>query len=388
MRRAARRIEWRWIDLAVAAALAIDLVLESLLAAGVPDAHRVVTAVCAVPFAATIAVRRRVPGGALIACCALVLFQQLLHGQLVTTLPSQSACLAPILCAYGAGAWLTARRGLASAAIAASLLYTVELVATYAQHVRGAGGFSGGLGIVIFFIVAPFAVGGFVRVRNRRAKAFAELECQTLAERAERERAAIAEERVLIGRELQDIIAHSVSVMVVQASGARRLLTAQPDRARESILTVEQTGREALAEMRRLLGVLRREDDPRALAPQPGLDQLPELAELMHARGLECEIARDGLPSLTPGIDLVAYRVIEAALAGAAEQGSARALVTLSSRARALDLEVRAADAAAVAERLRSVAERVELYDGHIEVGGDGELVVRCSLPLGAAVAG
>ena len=83
-----------------------------------------------------------------------------------------------------------------------------------------------------------------------------------------------------IGRELQDIIAHSVSAMVIQAGGARRLLRSDPERARDSILTVEQTGREALADMRRLLGMLRKDDDPRALAPQPGLDQLPDAARL------------------------------------------------------------------------------------------------------------
>ena len=81
-------------------------------------------------------------------------------------------------------------------------------------------------------------------------------------------------ERVRIGRELQDIIAHSVSAMVIQAGGARQLLRTEPERARDSILTVERTGREALADLRRLLGMLRKDDDPRALAPQPGLDQL------------------------------------------------------------------------------------------------------------------
>ena len=105
----------------------------------------------------------------------------------------------------------------------------------------------------------------------------------------------------MIGRELQDIIAHSVSVMVVQAGGARRLLVAEPERARESILTVEQTGREALAEMRRLLGVLRRDDDPRALTPQPGLAQLDELTEQMYSRGAHVRDPRAGRRRSLPG---------------------------------------------------------------------------------------
>jgi signal transduction histidine kinase len=229
-----------------------------------------------------------------------------------------------------------------------------------------------------------------VRERHRRAEAFAALAAQVDAERAERERAAIAEERVVIGRELQDIIAHSVSMMVVQAGGARRLLIAQPERARESIQTVEQTGREALAEMRRLLGVLRRDEDPRALTPQPGLDQLSELGDLHRARGLDCEIRLEETGALTPGVDLVGYRVIEAALADAAEHGCARAQVLVRSRSGVLELEVRADSLVpGVTERLRSIAERVALYDGRLEVedGAEPELHVRCRLPLGAAVA-
>ena len=99
-----------------------------------------------------------------------------------------------------------------------------------------------------------------------------------------REAAAIAGERARIGCELQDIIAHSVSAMVVQAGGARLLLRSEPDRARESILNVEETGREALADMRRLLGMLRKDDDPRALSPQPGLEPAPGAGRALPGR--------------------------------------------------------------------------------------------------------
>jgi len=105
--------------------------------------------------------------------------------------------------------------------------------------------------------------------------------------RSARERAAIANERLTIGRELQDIIAHSVSVMVVQAGGARRSLQSEPDRAREAILNVEQTGREALAEMRRLLGLLRKDDDPQALSPQRASSSYPSLL-VRCAPGASC----------------------------------------------------------------------------------------------------
>ena len=160
---------------------------------------------------------------------------------------------------------------------------------------------------------------GVAREPIRRADAFRELAAPTAAESEAREQAAIAAERVRIGHELQDIIAHSVSAMVMQAGGARRLLRTEPERARDSILSVEQTGREALADLRRLLGMLRRDDDPRALAPQPGLDQLPALVE-SHPRTpvSPASCVTEGEPvALTPGIDLVGYRVIEAALAEA-----------------------------------------------------------------------
>jgi len=381
-----RGIDLIALDWVLAVALAVDLVLESWLAHGVPDRHRLLTALFAVPFAATIAVRRRWPAGALIACTAVALPQQLLHGQLFVSLPSESAELGPILCAYGAGAWIVLRRGLAAAAAAGALLFVVALVSD-AQHAPGAPGPGGGLAIVAFFVAGPLAVGWVVKSRNRRTDAFTELERQVIAERAEFERAAIAEERVTIGRELQDIIAHSVSTMVVQAAGARRLLTAQPERARQSLVSVEETGRETLAEMRRLLGVLRRDDDPRALTPQPGLDQLPELAKLVRARGLSCQLGMGELGGLTPGVDLVAYRVVEAALGQAADRGCRDATVVIQRRSGTLELDVhadRAIPEAALA--LGPVAERVALYDGRLEIDDpeDQPLTVRCRLPLGA----
>jgi signal transduction histidine kinase len=376
------------LDWVIAVALAVDLVLESSLAHGVPDRYRLLTALFAVPFAATIGFRRRSPAAALIACGALALIQQLLHGQLFVSLPSESAELAPILCAYGAGAWLALKPGLAAGTAAGALVFLVALAGRL-QHARGSSAAGGDLAIVAFFVAGPLAVGWVVHSRNRRTNAFTELERQVTAERAEFERVAIAEERVAIGRELQDIIAHSVSTMVVQAAGARRLLIAQPERARESLVSVEQTGRETLAEMRRLLGVLRRDDDPRALAPQPGLDQLPELAELVRARGLACRLGISELGGLTPGVDLVAYRVVEAALGQAADGGCRDATVVIQRRSGALELDVQADRAVPEAALgLGPVGERVALYDGRLEIHDpeDQPLTVRCRLPLGAGL--
>jgi signal transduction histidine kinase len=127
------------------------------------------------------------------------------------------------------------------------------------------------------------------------------LAAQAAIAQDERESAAIAEERARIGGELQDIIAHSVSVMIIQAGGARLLVRSDPERARDSILNVEQTGRETLADLHRLLGMLRKDDDPRALAPQPGLNQLAALIDSIRDTGVECELRAEGEPiDLTP----------------------------------------------------------------------------------------
>ena len=382
----ARAADPRRVDAVFGALLAIDLVLEAALVHGVTSTDRLVTAVFALPFSATVVVRRRWPAGAVVACATLGLAQQLFGGRLFTALPSQSAELAPILCAYGAGAWLARRRGAIATALAIGLLYADALVASYVDHASGAPGWSGGLALVVSFLLVPWVIGCFVRERTRRAAAFAALEAQVTAERSERERAAIAQERIVIGRELQDIIAHSVSVMVIQAGGARQLLGHQPERAREGILNVERTGREALAEMRRLLGLLRKDDDPRALAPQPGLDQLPELADSLHQAGLECQLREEGEPiDLTPGISLVGYRVVQAALRGAAQNGCTAATATVRYGSRGLELEVSAdRTPSGIEQALRTVSERVLLYGGRLDVLGhesDG-FKINCRLPL------
>jgi signal transduction histidine kinase len=385
MRERLQRIDLARIDAALGGLLALDLVLEAILADGVPHDRRVVTAVFAIPFAAAIGFRRRATGAALVACMSLAAIQQALHGQLFTTLPSESAEFAPILCAYGVGAWLDWRAGAVPLAIGTMLALATGVIAS-AQHVAGSGGLSGAIGIAALFTLGPWVLGCFIRERARRLAAFDALEVQARAERAQRERAAIAHERIAIGRELHDIIAHNVSVMVIQAAGARRALSREPQLARESILNVEHSGREALAEMRRLLGLLRKDDDPRALTPQPGLEQLDELVAELAAAGLRCELIVEGEPvALTPGIDLVGYRVLATALTAARGHGSRHAVVRVRYMTRALELQIVSdASPARFASALTAIAERVGLYGGQLDVnaGRGGVVTVTCTLPL------
>jgi len=142
----------------------------------------------------------------------------------------------------------------------------------------------------------------------------------------------------------------------------------------------------ALAEMRRLLGLLRKDDDPRALAPQPGLEQLPELASTLGDAGLACELQIEGEPiPLTPGIDLVGYRVIETALETAAAVRCRQANATVRYEPRQLELEIRGdVPLPSATDSMRAVTARVDLYGGKIDVlpAERDEFAVRCRLPL------
>ncbi|KAB8163857.1 sensor histidine kinase [Streptomyces sp. 3MP-14] len=174
-------------------------------------------------------------------------------------------------------------------------------------------------------------------LRTRRAY-YAELEAR--ADRLEREREtqarmAVAAERARIARELHDVVAHNVSVMVVQADGAAYVLDSAPDQCRNALRTISGTGRQALAEMRRLLGVLRTEDSAvgaQDYVPQPGVEQLAELVDQVRDTGLAVDFRISGDPRPLPsGVELTAYRIVQEALTNTRKHGGpdAGATVTL-----------------------------------------------------------
>ena len=171
--------------------------------------------------------------------------------------------------------------------------------------------------------------------RARRAE-------QRVLEAEEEARRAVDDERGRITRELHDVLAHSVSVMTVQASAVRRLLTPEQEREREALMTVEETGRQALAEMRRLLGIMRTETEPPALAPQPGLGTLPELVEQVRQSGLPVELTVEGTPVKLPaGVDLSAYRIVQEALTNTLKHaGPAHAWVAVRYAGEDVEIEV------------------------------------------------
>jgi signal transduction histidine kinase len=216
------------------------------------------------------------------------------------------------------------------------------------------------------------------------------------AELAERERdlaarEAVVEERARIARELHDAIAHNVSMMVVQAGAERRVLDEERSSTREVLATVEQIGRGALTEMRRLVGMLRSESGE-PLAPQPGLDDLPILVTQVREAGLPVELAVEGERRELPvGIELSAYRIVQEALTNALKHaGEARASVRVRYGADSLELEIvddGAGAATAVASGghgLVGMRERVSLYGGRFDAGRrpSGGFAVRVLLPV------
>ena len=240
-----------------------------------------------------------------------------------------------------------------------------------------------------FWFVALFSLPAFVgRALRSRARLQSELRDKTeLIERrqADRARTAVEDERERIASELQAVVANSVSAMVVQAETVPRALDAgDPRSAQRAFAAVEDTGRDALVEMRRLLGVLRRDDDRAELAPQPGLARMEALVEQARETGMDVTLREEGdFRPLTPGIDLAAYRIVQDALEGAAEKGASKAQVLIRYEERALTLGVRDDRDGGPSSRLAGLRDRAKLYGGFLDAGPSGEwFALRARLPI------
>lgn len=230
-----------------------------------------------------------------------------------------------------------------------------------------------------------FAAGRLMHSREQLAR-------QLEAERAHAERYAVAEERARIARELHDVVGHAISLMTVQA-GAERLALgdASPETARV-LAQIERTGRQTMQEMRRLLGVLRAEGEEPDLTPQPGLAQIPALAERMRPIGLRVEVETEGDPRpVSPGVDISGYRVVQEALTNVLKHADGdRSRVRIRYLPHSVELEVtddgRTSRSAPVGtgHGLAGMRERVSLYGGTLEAGPgeDGGWRLLARLPL------
>ncbi len=220
---------------------------------------------------------------------------------------------------------------------------------------------------------------------------------------AEASRRAIGEERARIARELHDVIAHSVSVIVIQAAAADDVFDEHPEQAREALRSIEGAGREALAELRRLLAAVRPDEEGGAgdpLQPLPGLDRLDELADSMRTAGLDVTIERDGaaVPPLPAGVDLSAYRIVQEALTNTLRHAAAsHAAVSVRTADGILDLDVRddgrgagggagtAAGGGGGGRGIAGMRERAAMLGGALEAGplpDGGGFRVHARLPL------
>jgi signal transduction histidine kinase len=228
----------------------------------------------------------------------------------------------------------------------------------------------------VVYFGGAFALGRIVRARASNTERLAERASRLEREQEELARAAAAAERARIARDLHDVIAHTVGVMVVQAGAARIAAEADPAAARAAMGRVEDTGREALGELRRLLGVLR-DDDMAEREPQPGLDGVEALVARARAAGLEVELAVRGPRRQLPiGLELAAYRVVQEALTNVLRHaGPVRVRVGVDYAPAALDVAVdddgvgNGTVHATGGHGLVGMRERVELYGGSLEVG-------------------
>jgi signal transduction histidine kinase len=258
--------------------------------------------------------------------------------------------------------------------------------------------FGGGVqiphGLVPFLILAPvWLAGTAMRRREQRVEAWAEH-----ADRLERDReAALRAERARIARELHDVVTHSVSVMVLQTGAARQIMP-QDERRSEALLeSVETSGRSALEELRRLLGLLSDDDGDAPLAPQPGVSDIPSLIETVHRAGVAVDLRVEGQPRpISGGVSVAAYRIVQEALTNVlrhAERSPTQVLLRWTDRV--LELEIvdqgprhngLAPDASPTGRGLAGMRERAAMYGGTLEAhpGPDRGYVVRARIPLGS----
>jgi signal transduction histidine kinase len=245
-----------------------------------------------------------------------------------------------------------------------------------------------------------WAIGDSMRTRRAYYAALEDRAARLERERDAQAQIAAAAERARIARELHDVIAHNVSVMVVQADGASYALDRSPERARQALAAISSTGRQALDEMRHMLGVLRSADERSGVAPIPGVGQLDELLDQTRASGLAVSFTVEGVPSPLPsGVALAAYRTVQESLTNVRKHGgpAARAQVLLRYCEDALVLTITddGRGAAAVSDGaghgLIGMRERVAVYGGALEAGprpgGGYQVTVRLPLIPGPAAA-
>ena len=383
-----RRLDPRAVDAVAALALGVVAV-----AGEASQKHAAVLVTAGLVLSATVAFRRRVPLAAiLLAGAASTVISRSGGGQLVVS---------PVVFAldYYVLGRRSAQRGWAWLDAVVLALPLLGIATDPNTPSPGNPLILDVVSVWAFFIGIPFAAGRVVgswTMLNAALRANAE---RLEHEQRERARQAVARERTRIARELHDVVAHSVSVMVIQTAAARRVAGSDRAAAAEALRAVESCGREALIDMRRMIGVLHREDIELLGGTAPGLSQLDKLAERARASGLPVQVRVEGEPRpLTAALDLVLFRVVQEALTNAIKHaGPARARVRVTFTEDCLELEVVDTGRGPLRQRssvdvggqgLVGMQERLTLYGGHLETGRrrGGGFQVLARIPLSEPV--
>jgi signal transduction histidine kinase len=364
--------------------LAIEAMLEVVVRRDSPDAPRTTLwfdvpaiAVMALPLLA----RRRFPFAAPAAYWLLAVGLSFVDGRLVTFMTSI------FVIGMATSFLLGSLRDALQARVGLVVVLGGAAIVVYNKPAHSASE----LAFIPLLFGICWLAGFAVHERAEQAEAAEIRANQAERERAAAARIAIAEERARIARELHDIVAHAVSVMVLQVGAVRHRLPDALSEDRDALRGVEQAGRTALAEMRRLLGAMRHDGDGLELAPQPGLDGLDPLLEEVGRAGMPVRLHIDGEPFLLPrAIDLSAYRIVQEGLTNALKHARARhADVTVRYGVEGLQLEVRddgegGSTSDGLGHGLVGIRERVKIYGGEMTAGPApaGGFVLSARLPL------
>ena len=360
---AARQIHWQALDAALAALLTVAAVAEVTVGGYGP-----VTAVFAAMVTIALNWRRTHPLIVIVAGAGAWTVPILLG--LVPSEAALTPLVALLIAVYSVARHAPARQAVAGAAVA--------LGASLASDLRMAHPGVGDFGFTAILISWPWFAGYALRSHALANSALADRAALLEAERDAKALAAVAAERGRLARELHDIIAHCVSVMVVQAGAAEEIIDRQPDRAREALRAVGTSGRAALADLRTLLGLLRDGELAPALAPQPGIGDLGTLAAQVRAAGLPVHLSVEGEPyDLPPGIGLAVFRIVQEGLTNTLKHaGAAQATVVVRYLPGSLQVSVTDdgrgishAGQEGTGHGVPGMRERVSLYGGELQAG-------------------
>lgn len=359
------------LDLGVVVLLTAAAVAESVVSSQYDD--RVEVPLAAV-FALPLLARRRAPLLALAGVLVVLVAQRLAFGEIWD---AGSSLAIPMVAVFAVAAYA------GTVAAAAGLVLAVVTMSVADIGPDGAD--------VAFLalIMGAIWLAGLAFRRQRGLVATVARQARELEAAArEREELAAAEERTRIARELHDVVAHAVSTIVIQAEAGQSLQARSPERAAAAFVAIQESGRQALEELRRMLGLLREAPEAPELAPQPGLALLPQLVDSVRASGLDVDLVVEPGPELAAGVDLTAYRVVQEALTNALKHAEAtRVSVRVFHRDGRLFLEVadngrgQALVRRANGHGLAGMRERVHLHGGTLEIDShEGGFTVRVEL--------